>query len=138
MTVALLVAVSPVEPVATIVKVVVAFTVNVVEPLAATATPLIEALAALVVCQETRAVDAFCRLAVIVAVGAVTGGVATTLTVALLVAVSPVEPVATIVKVVVAFTGTVVEPLAATATPLSVALAALYVAPRVRVSCALV
>jgi len=124
--VALCEAVAPLEFVATSAKVVVAERVTDVDPLSATAAPLIAALAALVVCHVTRAVVAFCMVAVIAAVGA-GAGAGVTVAVALCEAVAPLAPVATSANVVVAERVTDVDPLSATAAPLIAALTALVV-----------
>jgi hypothetical protein len=105
------------------VNVVVALTATEVVPLTATETPLIVVLTALVVCHVTTALLP-CSAAWIAAVGA---GVEDTVTVALAVAVAPAAFLATIVKVVVPLTGTVVVPFTATVWPLIVADTALVV-----------
>jgi len=124
--VALCVAVAPLAPVATSVNVVVAERVTSVDPLSATAAPLSAALTAFVVCHVTRAVVAFCMVAVIAAVGAGVGA-GVTVAVALREAVAPLELVATSVNVVVVAIVTGMDPLSATAEPFNVALTAFVV-----------
>lgn len=112
----------PPAPVATSVNVVAPEIVTVVEPLVPTAWPFSLTEVALLVDQVTSADVLLCRVAVSEAVGA--GCV--TVTVAVRVT-EPPAPVATSVNVVVADTGTDVDPLAPAAVPLIVTAVALVV-----------
>lgn len=111
----------PPAPVATSVKVVVADTGTLVDPLAPTAVPLIVIEVALAVDHVTSA-DVPCSVAVSAAVGA--GAVGVTLAVRVT---EPPEPLATRVNVVAPEIATVVDPLVLTAAPLIVTDVALVV-----------